>query len=66
MLTIVQKWGNSLGIHIPRQIAKQIAVDQGSEVDLIVSDDYTLIVIPRKKKTDIGTIVGPMQAGKSA
>lgn len=50
MSTTVQKWGNSLGIRIPRQIAEQIAVEQGSEVELIVSDDYTLIVKPRKKK----------------
>jgi antitoxin MazE len=50
MSTTVQKWGNSLGIRIPSQIAEKIAVSQGSEVDLIVSDDHTLIVKPRKKK----------------
>ncbi len=50
MSTTVQKWGNSLGIRIPSQIADQIAVSQGSEVDLIVGDDFTLIVKPRKKK----------------
>lgn len=48
--TTVQKWGNSLGIRIPSQIAEKIAVSQGSEVDLIVSDDHSLIVIPKKKK----------------
>lgn len=50
MSTTVQKWGNSLGIRIPSQIAEMIAVGQGSEVDLVVSDDHTLIVIPKKKK----------------
>jgi Growth regulator len=50
MSTTVQKWGNSLGIRIPSQIAERIAVSQGSEVDLIVSDDHSLVVIPRKKK----------------
>ncbi|WP_059050368.1 AbrB/MazE/SpoVT family DNA-binding domain-containing protein [Paenibacillus senegalimassiliensis] len=50
MSTTVQKWGNSLGIRIPSQIAERIAVSQGSEVDLIVSDDHSLIVIPKKKK----------------
>ena len=39
MSTTVQKWGNSLGIRIPAQIAERIAVGQGSEVDLIVGDD---------------------------
>lgn len=50
MSTTVQKWGNSLGIRIPSQIAEKIAVSQGSEVDLIVSHDHSLIVIPKKKK----------------
>ena len=50
MSTTVQKWGNSLGIRIPSQIAERIAVSQGSEVDLVVSDDHSLIVIPKKKK----------------
>ncbi|GIQ70470.1 AbrB/MazE/SpoVT family DNA-binding domain-containing protein [Xylanibacillus composti] len=50
MSTTVQKWGNSLGIRIPSQIAERIAISQGSEVDLVVSDDHTLIVIPNKKK----------------
>jgi antitoxin MazE len=50
MSTTVQKWGNSLGIRIPSQIAERIAVSQGSEVDLIVADDHSLIIIPKKKK----------------
>lgn len=50
MSTTVQKWGNSLGIRIPSQIAERIAISQGSEVDLVVGDDHTLIVIPHKKK----------------
>lgn len=50
MSTTIQKWGNSLGIRIPSQIAERIAVGQGSEVDLVVGDDHTLIVIPKKKK----------------
>ncbi|UJF35716.1 AbrB/MazE/SpoVT family DNA-binding domain-containing protein [Paenibacillus hexagrammi] len=50
MSTTVQKWGNSLGIRIPSQIAEKIAISQGSEVDLIVGDDHSLIVIPKKKK----------------
>ncbi|WP_059041311.1 MULTISPECIES: AbrB/MazE/SpoVT family DNA-binding domain-containing protein [Paenibacillus] len=50
MSTTIQKWGNSLGIRIPSHIAEQIAVGQGSEVDLVVSEDHTLVVIPKKKK----------------
>jgi antitoxin MazE len=50
MSTTIQKWGSSLGIRIPSQIAEKIAVSQGSEVDLVVGDDHTLTIIPKKKK----------------
>lgn len=57
MSTTVQKWGNSLGIRIPAQIAERIAVGQGSEVDLIVGDDHTLIVVPKKKKPTLDELL---------
>lgn len=50
MSTTVQKWGNSLGIRIPSHIAEKIEICQGTEVDLIVGDDHTLTVVPKKKK----------------
>lgn len=30
----IQKWGNSLAIRIPKTFAKEIKIEQGSEVDL--------------------------------
>lgn len=50
MSTTVQKWEDSLAIRIPDQIAERIAISQGTEVDLIVGDDHTLVVIPKQKK----------------
>nr|WP_275446167.1 hypothetical protein [Paenibacillus sp. ACRSA] len=35
-----------MGIRISSQIAKRIAISQGSEVELVVRDDHTLIIIP--------------------
>ena len=29
----VQRWGNSLALRIPRAYARDLAVDEGSEVD---------------------------------
>ncbi|KEF42173.1 MAG: hypothetical protein ER33_07385 [Cyanobium sp. CACIAM 14] len=34
MQTRVQKWGNSLGVRIPRSLADQIGLDAGTEVSL--------------------------------
>ncbi len=48
MLTKVQKWGNSLGLRIPKSFAEQAGVEAGSEVDLSV-EDGELIVRPRRQ-----------------
>lgn len=34
----VQKWGNSLAIRIPKAFAKETKIDQGSIVDLSISE----------------------------
>jgi antitoxin MazE len=65
MSTTIQKWGNSLGIRIPSQIAERIAVTQGSEVDLVVSDDHTLIVIPKKKKPTLEDLLAQCKSENS-
>jgi antitoxin MazE len=48
MQTKVQKWGNSLGLRIPKSFAEQAGVEAGSEVDLSV-EDGELIVRPRRQ-----------------
>ena len=48
MQTKVQKWGNSLGLRIPKSFAEQAGVQAGSEVDLSV-EDGELIVRPRRQ-----------------
>jgi antitoxin MazE len=45
MQTKVQKWGNSLGLRIPKSFAEQAGVEAGSEVELAV-EDGELIVRP--------------------
>jgi antitoxin MazE len=50
MSVTVQKWGNSLGIRIPSYIAEMIEVRQGTEVELIVGENHTLTIVPKKRK----------------
>ncbi|RXT00077.1 AbrB/MazE/SpoVT family DNA-binding domain-containing protein [Ammoniphilus sp. CFH 90114] len=45
----VQKWGNSLGIRIPKAIATKVGLEEGSEIDLDIEDGK--IVIKRKPKS---------------
>ena len=43
MQTKVQKWGNSLGLRIPKSFAEQAGVEAGSEVDLSVEDGELIV-----------------------
>ena len=38
MLTKVQKWGNSLGVRIPRGLAEEVGLWVGTEVSLSAKD----------------------------
>jgi antitoxin MazE len=40
MITRVRKWGNSLGLRIPKSFAKEARMDEGVEVDLSVKRDH--------------------------
>ena len=43
MQTKVQKWGNSLGVRIPRPFADQVHIGEGSIVDIEESDGQIVI-----------------------
>ena len=43
MQTKVQKWGNSLGVRIPRPFADQVHIGEGSIVDIEESDGHIVI-----------------------
>lgn len=38
MQTKVQKWGNSLGVRIPRSLAEEVGLGAGTEVSLSAKD----------------------------
>ncbi|MEC0206712.1 AbrB/MazE/SpoVT family DNA-binding domain-containing protein [Paenibacillus lautus] len=45
----VQKWGNCLGIRIPKALAMEIGLEEGSEIDLDVEDGH--LIIKRRTNT---------------
>ncbi len=47
MHTHIQKWGNSLGLRIPIQIAKKLKLHSGSSVTLEIEDDKIIIQAPK-------------------
>jgi len=50
MQTRIQRWGNSLGLRIPKSFAAEAGVEAGSEVDLSV-EGGDLVVKPTRRRT---------------
>lgn len=53
MHTKIQKWGNSLGLRIPKSFADQVGVGVGSEVDLAIEDGELIVRPTRKPRYDL-------------
>ncbi|WP_077615646.1 AbrB/MazE/SpoVT family DNA-binding domain-containing protein [Caenibacillus caldisaponilyticus] len=52
MIERVQKWGNSLAVRIPNAVAEQLAIQQGSEIEIVV-ESQAIKLIPKKKKPSL-------------
>ena len=47
MKTNVHKWGNSLGVRIPKSAAQKLCLRSGSPVQIVVNDDC-ITIYPEK------------------
>ncbi|OHD76086.1 MAG: multidrug transporter MatE [Spirochaetes bacterium RIFOXYC1_FULL_54_7] len=71
MQTVVQKWGNSLGIRIPSVYAKEFELKNGSFVDISVEEGKQIIVPKRNSLEDLMAKVSmenihePVETGSS-
>jgi len=71
MQTVVQKWGNSLGIRIPSIYAKEFELKNGSFVDISVEEGKQIIVPKRNSLEDLMAKVSmenihePVETGSS-
>ncbi len=45
MVTRIQKWGNSLGLRIPKTFAEETGIEEGSEVNISL-DGKQLVIRP--------------------
>ena len=48
MKVTIQKWGNSLGLRIPSVVAKDLSLENGSEVELLKESDR-IVIRPSKE-----------------
>lgn len=55
MHTTVQKWGNSLALRIPLHVARQLALEPGTAIDMIL-ENCSLLIKPSKRE-DLETLL---------
>jgi antitoxin MazE len=61
METKIQRWGNSLGVRIPRSMAIDAQVEAGSTVDVTLRDG-ALVLRPVRPKLDARDLVKAITA----
>jgi antitoxin MazE len=49
MATTIQKWGNSLGIRVPKAIAEQVNLTNGTEIEFETTGGV-LTIRPRRRR----------------
>lgn len=49
MTAVVAKWGNSLAIRIPKTIAEQVYITEGTDINFRVEGN-SIVITPRKRK----------------
>jgi antitoxin MazE len=53
MAVTLQKWGNSIGVRLPKPILQQVGLAEGSRVDVVVEGDHLVIRRQRPKLADL-------------
>jgi antitoxin MazE len=61
MVTKIQKWGNSLGLRIPKSFAKEAGVDEGSAVDIFLEGDRLVIRPVRRERYQLSDLLSQVR-----
>jgi antitoxin MazE len=56
----ITKWGNSLGLRVPRDLAARVGLTEGCRVDIEARDDGALIVTKSKRRFTLEELVAGM------
>ncbi|MGH7262408.1 MAG: AbrB/MazE/SpoVT family DNA-binding domain-containing protein [Candidatus Rokuibacteriota bacterium] len=59
----IQKWGNSLALRIPKPFAEDVAVKEGTIVDLSVSKGKVIAVPVRGKRATLKQLLARVKKG---
>ncbi|MFO0873697.1 MAG: AbrB/MazE/SpoVT family DNA-binding domain-containing protein [Phycisphaerales bacterium] len=62
MQTKIQRWGNSIGVRIPRSLAAEAGVEAGSEVELSVRDGDIVVKPASRARYGLDELLGKVTA----
>jgi len=56
----VSKWGNSLGVWLPREIAARAGIGEGARIDMEAFADGRIVITPSRRRFTIEELVAGM------
>jgi antitoxin MazE len=56
----IAKWGNSLGLRVPRDVAARVGLTEGTRVDIEASDDGRIIVTRSRRRFTLAELLKGM------
>jgi len=60
----ISKWGNSLGLRVPRDVAAQTGLTEGAQVDVEACDDGSIVVRKAKPRYSLEELIAGMTPDK--
>ena len=57
---LLAKWGNSLGLRVPRDIAARMGLTEGARVDAEASDDGRIIITRSRRRFTLDELLAGM------
>ena len=63
MIAKIRKWGNSLALRIPKSMAGDVHMTDGSAVDLLVKDEALVVRPVRAKVYRLDALLGQVKSG---
>lgn len=61
----VTKWGNSLGLRVPKDVAARAGLVEGARVDIEGFDDGRIVITPSRRRFTIEELVEGMTPERS-
>ena len=56
----VSKWGNTLGVRLPREIAARAGIGEGARIDMEAFADGRIVITPSRRRFTIEELVAGM------